>query len=81
MLFALLSVAINIVGKFAVISNQNITSPSKMMTNTLSFVESIIGFGLMHYALSEVGNTGKIRISLCLAFIGFLYSLLLPLRK
>ena len=51
------------------------------MTNTLSFVETIIGFGLMHYALSEVGNTGKIRISLCLAFIGFLYSLLLPLRK
>ena len=44
------------------------------MTNTLSFVESIIGFGLMHYALSEVGNTGKIRISLCLAFLGFLVS-------
>lgn len=29
MLFALLSVAINIVGKCAVISNQNITNPSK----------------------------------------------------
>lgn len=69
MLFVVLSVAISIAGICAIFSIQNITSPSKTRTDTLSFVESIVGFGLMLYALSEIGNTGKVTVSLCLSFI------------
>lgn len=69
MLFVILSIASGIVGILALFTIQNITTAHMSSTDGISFLESIFGFGLILYALSEVGNTGKITLTLVLVFI------------
>lgn len=69
MLFVILSIASGIVGILALFTIQNITTAHMSSTDVISFLESIFGFGLILYALSEVGNTGKITLTLVLVFI------------
>lgn len=46
----------------------DINQPKKIATDIWSFFEAILGFGLLLYALSEIGNTGKITLWLILIF-------------
>ncbi|MEB3362882.1 MFS transporter [Lactobacillus sp. R2/2] len=82
MLFIILSIASGIVAICAVFSIQNITEPRKSTTDLVSFVESIFGFGLILYSLSDIGNTGKITIAIAAFFtIGTLIILLFCRRQ
>lgn len=69
MLFVILSITSGIVGVLALFSIQNITAAHLSSTDVVSFLESILGFGLILYALSEIGNTGKITLTLVLVFV------------
>ncbi|WEV70733.1 MDR family MFS transporter [Lactobacillus sp. ESL0785] len=69
MLFIILSVTSGLVALLAIFTVQNITTPHMSTTDVISFLESIVGFGLILYALSEIGNTGKITFTLALIFI------------
>lgn len=68
-LFVILSITSGIVGVLALFSIQNITAAHLSSTDVVSFLESILGFGLILYALSEIGNTGKITLTLVLVFV------------
>lgn len=69
MLFVILAIVSAIVGILAIFTIQNITTAHMSSTDVISFLESIFGFGLILYALSEIGNTGKITLALVLIFI------------
>ena len=82
MLFIILSIASGIVAICAVFSIQNITKPHRNTTDLISFIESIAGFGLILYSLSDIGNTGKITIAIAAFFtIGTLIILLFCRRQ
>lgn len=68
MLFLTLSIASLLVMVAAISVVKNITIPKSRATDFVSFVESIIGFGLTLYTLSEVGNTGKVTPILLVLF-------------
>ncbi|MCX8724762.1 MDR family MFS transporter [Lactobacillus sp. B4007] len=69
MLFVILSVTSATVMVFGLFTIQNITTAHLDSTDGISFLESILGFGLLLYALSEIGNTGKITLPLILVFV------------
>lgn len=69
MLFVILSITSAIVAVLALFTIQNITKAHLSSTDVVSFLESIIGFGLILYALSEIGNTGKITLTLTVVFV------------
>ncbi|MDF7639347.1 MDR family MFS transporter [Lactobacillus sp. ESL0791] len=69
MLFIILSIVSGITGFCAIFAMQNITTPHMSSTDVISFIESILGFGMILYALSEIGNTGKITLTLGLVFV------------
>ena len=69
MLFIILSALSALIGVVAIFTIGNLHVPNKQTTDMLSFLESIIGFGLLLYALSEVGNTGKVTPLLAVLFI------------
>ena len=69
MLFVILSAVSAIVGILAIFTVKNITVPKQSTTDIISFLESIFGFGLILYALSEVGNTGKVTLTLAVLFV------------
>ena len=69
MLFIILSFASALVCVLAFFTIQNITVAHLSSVDVVSFLESIVGFGLILYALSEIGNTGKITLTLTLIFI------------
>lgn len=69
MLFIILAIASAITAILAVPLVRNLTSPHHSTTDVISFAESIFGFGLILYALSEVGNTGRITLMLAVLFI------------
>lgn len=69
MLFIILAIASAITAILAVPLVHNLTSPHHSTTDVISFAESIFGFGLILYALSEVGNTGHITLMLAVLFI------------
>ncbi|MDF7664335.1 DHA2 family efflux MFS transporter permease subunit [Bifidobacterium sp. ESL0763] len=68
-LFAILAAASVVAVLLALPLVRNITSPARGTTDVISFAESILGFGLMLYALSEVGNTGHVTLVLAVAFV------------
>lgn len=69
MLFVILSAISGIVGICAIFTVKNITTPKQSTKDVISFLESIFGFGLILYALSEIGNTGKITWTLGILFV------------
>ncbi|KJY60313.1 DHA2 family efflux MFS transporter permease subunit [Lactobacillus apis] len=69
MLFIILSFASALVCVLAFFTIKNITVAHLSSVDVVSFLESIVGFGLILYALSEIGNTGKITVTLTLIFI------------
>lgn len=81
MLFIVLSVTSALVVILALFTIQNLTTPKLQTTDLLSFIESIVGFGLLLYALSEVGNTGKITISLAVIFLIGIFVIYLFCRR
>ncbi|GBG94304.1 major facilitator superfamily transporter [Ligilactobacillus salitolerans] len=82
MLFIVLSLCSAVIGILAVFTVQNITVPQQATTDLVSFVESILGFGLLLYALSEVGNTGRFNLRLTVMFfLGLLVIALFCLRQ
>lgn len=68
-LFIILALASAVTAILAVPLVRNITSPRPCTTDVISFAESIFGFGLILYALSEVGNTGRITLLLAVLFV------------
>ena len=82
MLFIILSIASGVVAICTVFCIQNITQPRKSNTDLISFIESILGFGLILYSLSDIGNTGKITIAIAALFtLGILIILLFCRRQ
>ena len=82
MLFIILSIASGLVAICTVFCIQNITQPRKSNTDLISFIESILGFGLILYSLSDIGNTGKITIAIAALFtLGVLIILLFCRRQ
>ena len=82
MLFIILSIASGMVAIFATFCIQNITEPHRNTTDLMSFIESIAGFGLILYSLSDIGNTGKVTITIATFFtIGLLIILLFCRRQ
>ena len=82
MLFIILSIASGLVAICTVFCIQNITQPRKSNTDSISFIESILGFGLILYSLSDIGNTGKITIAIAALFtLGVLIILLFCRRQ
>ncbi len=82
MLFIILSIASGLVAICTVFCIQNITQPRKSSTDLISFIESIFGFGLILYSLSDIGNTGKITIAIAALFtVGVLIILLFCRRQ
>ncbi|WEV75132.1 MDR family MFS transporter [Bifidobacterium sp. ESL0800] len=68
-LFVILALASAVTAILAVPLVRNVTSPHHSTTDVISFAESIFGFGLILYALSEVGNTGRITLLLAVLFV------------
>ena len=82
MLFIILSITSGMVAICAVFCMQNITKPHINTTDLISFIESIAGFGLILYSLSDIGNTGKVTIAIAAFFIiGLLIMLLFCHRQ
>lgn len=82
MLFIILSITSGMVAICAVFCMKNITKPHRNTTDLISFIESIAGFGLILYSLSDIGNTGKITIAIAAFFIiGLLIMLLFCHRQ
>ncbi|WEV39544.1 MDR family MFS transporter [Lactobacillus sp. ESL0681] len=81
MLFIVLSIVSGLVVLLASFAIQNITTPKNVTTDVISFLEAIFGFGLILYALSEIGNTGKITLILGLCLIGGLVIIYLFCRR
>ena len=82
MLFIILSITSGMVAICAVFCMQNITKPHRNTTDLISFIESIAGFGLILYSLSDIGNTGKVTITIAAFFtIGLLIMLLFCRRQ
>ena len=63
MLFIILTIASLVILIWAFISFSEINTPHKLSLDWLSFGESIIGFGLILFIFSEIGNTGRITLS------------------
>ena len=82
MLFIILSIASGMVAICATFCMQNIIEPHRNTTDLISFIESIAGFGLILYSLSDIGNTGKVTITIAAFFtIGLLIILLFCRRQ
>lgn len=69
MLFIILSVISIVTAILAFFTLKNITKPHRTTIDGLSFIESLLGFGFILYALSELGNSGHLTLSLVVIFL------------
>lgn len=69
MLFIILTVASFVIFIWSFFCFSQINNPQRLNLDWISFVEVLIGFGLILFILSEIGNTGKITILECILFI------------
>lgn len=81
-LFVVLAVASAMTILLGVFAVSNLTFPHPSRTDVISFAESVFGFGFILYFLSEVGNTGRITVSLAALFVvGLLIMVLFCVRQ
>lgn len=69
MLFIILTVASFVIFIWAFFCFSQINNPQRLNLDWISFAEVLIGFGLILFILSKIGNTGKITILECILFI------------
>ncbi|WP_258231757.1 MDR family MFS transporter [Bombilactobacillus bombi] len=82
MLFIILTVASTIVFLCAFFGFYKINNPHKTNLDWLSFAEAIVGFGMILFIFSEIGNTGKITlIESVLFLIGIVFLILFGKRQ
>lgn len=69
MLFIVLAVTSILIFLCALFKFPTINQPKPIKLDWLSFFESIIGFGIILFVFSEIGNTGKITLIQVISFI------------
>ncbi|BDR58721.1 MDR family MFS transporter [Xylocopilactobacillus apicola] len=77
MLFIVLAVTSSLVLICALIKFPNLNEPKEIKLDWISLIESVLGFGIMLFIFSEVGNDGKITLIDGVLFIASILILVL----